>query len=190
MIGKTLLTGFGPFGAVISNPTQRLAERFADEVETLVLPTSFARAPSLIVRALAERSYERVVMLGVAVSTPHFRVECFAHNADEGGAPDVDGFVPPMRAIAAAAPHRLPVTIVPKQWLDALAAVNVPVELSESAGGFLCNHALFHALHSSRGRPTQIGFLHVPADDATGLQGDRFMPFSEHVRAVRALLSL
>jgi len=196
---KTLLTGFGPFGAVVSNPTQRLVEHYSSDVDgrspvadvdSLLLPTSFSRAPRILLHALAGARYDRVVMLGVAANTPHFRVECFAHNVDEGGAYDVDGFAPPVRRIASASPHRLQVTIDPTDWLHALSAIDVPVALSESAGGFLCNHALFHALRFSRGRTTQIGFLHVPADEHTGVTIGQVTSFSTHVRAVRALLEL
>jgi pyroglutamyl-peptidase len=195
---RTLLTGFGAFGAVVSNPTERLVERFAGEVDTLILPTSFAHAPRRVLGALADGRYDRVVMLGVAASTPGFRVERFAHNWDEGGTRDVDGFVAPARRIASVAPARLPVTIEVERWVDALSRAlseipqnRVPVALSESAGGFLCNHALFHALRHARaaGRGTRIGFLHVPADEQTGVSGAATCPFSTQVAVIRALLT-
>ena len=147
---RTLLTGFGPFGRVVSNPTARVAERLSSEVATLVLPTSFARACRLLLAALASSRFDRVVMLGVAANSERFRVERFATNWDDGANADVEGFTPPPRRIAAGAPARLPVSTSVDAWLAALGSAGVPAVVSESAGAFLCNHALFEALRHAR----------------------------------------
>ncbi len=187
----TLLTGFGPFGNVLRNPTERLARLFENEMETLVLPTSFAHAPRHLLRVLSRGRFERVVMLGVASGATSFRVERHAHNWDDGGQPDIDGFSAPARRIAARAPSRLDVTVDVVAWARALQAAAVPATLSDSAGGYLCNHALFHALRFVRGAgaKVRVGFVHVPPCADTGVEGVHTVPFETHVTAVRALLA-
>src|SRR5690242_4159837 len=112
---QILLTGFGPFGKVIDNPTERLARAFAleavagCELTTCVFPTSFARAPELM-RAQLEiggrdgRPFDAVLMLGVASGSPVWRVEQFGRN-EKKALEDADGFTPEAGPITPGAPE-------------------------------------------------------------------------------------
>ncbi len=203
---QTLLTGFGAFGRVVSNPTERLVRHFEADPEAAkghdltccVLPVSFQCAPDLL-RAQIEiggrggRPFDVILMLGVASGSPHWRVERLGRNAD---APltDADGFTPPARAIVADAPNTLSVTLPTEPQFAAIAALGLPAAFSDTAGAYLCNHALFTTLHhlKTTGHPARAGFLHVPADEETfapGITTAPQFPFAQHVAALHAVLA-
>ena len=204
---QTLLTGFGPFGSVANNPTERLVRHFANEtvsglaIATCALPTSFARSKGAFRAALDAggrngQPFEIVLMLGVAAGSAGWRVETQGLNWDAPAIPDVDGFCPSGGKIVADGSAHLPIKLPPQAMLSAIEAIGLPVTLSDSAGQYLCNHLLYTALHLAQTRrlPLRAGFLHVPADEHTFASGgaafanSRVFSFNQHIAAVRAVL--
>lgn len=200
---QTLITGFGPFGTVISNPTARLVEWFerepvnGHEITTCLLPTSFYRAPVIISAALERggrdgRPFDRILMLGVAQNSPGWRVEQYGRNWNNAGQ-DVDGFTPDAGPIRAAGPALLKSTLPVEDLVVALHRAGLPAISSDSAGGYLCNHILFYTLQQlhEAAHPIQAGFLHVPADELTcapEILAAAPSTFAQQVTAVRAVL--
>jgi len=162
---KVLVTGFGPFGNIVDNPTTRLTKVFDGEriagrdVVGLALPTSFARAPELLAEKLASEKFDALLMLGVAEAAHAVRIERFARRRRTARMPDVDGAMPAVLD----GPEVLPVTVD----VDALdrALEGFGAELSDDAGAYVCNHTLYAMLGSARG--VRIGFLHLPPDERT-----------------------
>ncbi len=197
---RVLLTGFGPFGEVIANPTEAIVRALdgarvdssagARTIEALALPTSFERARRLVAGRRGEGSYDAIVMLGVAETSAAFHVESVGRNEDRARIPDVDG-ARPVRRIDDGAPDTLPVTIDVDALVDALAREGVPVERSDSAGAYVCNHVLFTTLlHlQRRGVPTRAGFLHVPPCPRTHVVArPHAIALDAQIAAVRACL--
>ena len=117
-------------------------------------------------------------------------------NWDDPRIPDVDGFSTPGRTIIDGSPAQLPSTLSPSLLAQAIETVGVPVILSNSAGAYLCNHLLYVALHhvQESGHPTQVGFLHIPADEHTYAPDTAapsicIFPFAQHTDVIRAALS-
>jgi pyroglutamyl-peptidase len=202
---QTLITGFGPFGRVISNPTERLLAHFANEAvpgHTLTLhalPTSFTQAPQ-IMRALLEiggfngQPFDNVLMLGVATGSLTWLVEEQGRNHTEAAQPDIDGWQPEPGAILPDGPEVLPTRFPVAEAIAALERIGLPAKASSSAGAYVCNHLLYTTLVEQKrlGTPAKTGFLHVPADLETfgpGTSAPAF-PFVQHVAAVRAVLSV
>lgn len=200
----TLITGFGAFGNVVNNPTERLVRHFSSSVvpghsvTTCVLPVSYARAPAMLMDAIKRgdpsgRPFDLVWMLGVASNSAHWRVERFGRNLNGSGS-DADGDVP--------APYIVrngPEAIESSVPIDALAAAlteaGIPAVVSDSAGSYLCNHILYTALWrlGQECSTARVGFLHVPADPKTHSQGKREptgFPFDQHIRAVELSLAV
>ena len=199
---NTLLTGFGAFGAVTDNPTQRLVAYFAERgapghvLTTCVLPVSYKRAPALLLEAIDRggpggQPFDLVLMTGVASGSVAWRVERCGRNCNDR-ARDMDGQLPAPEIIAGG-PDLLEATVPVHLLVEAFVAAGLPVELSESAGGYLCNHALYRALHHLRqsGSAAMAGFLHVPADTTTftDAAAPAQFPFAQHVRAVETALA-
>lgn len=157
---RLLLTGFGPFGAIVDNPTERLARLFhgrtlGDRTVTgVVLPTSFARAHAILAPLLAE--HDATLMLGVAETAEVLRLETVGRNRDDARIPDVDGARPvgPIAEGPAALPVTLDMDAIAQRWEQARIAYSV----SRSAGAYVCNHTLYRALSTG----ARVGFIHVP----------------------------
>jgi pyroglutamyl-peptidase len=84
---RTLLTGFGPFGRVVSNPSSRIVAHFAQagaaghDLTTRVLPVSYARAAREIRALLSAGGFDAALLLGVARRETHLRLEQFGRWA-------------------------------------------------------------------------------------------------------------
>ena len=204
---QTLITGFGPFGSVVDNPTERLLRHLeaqdvaGHDLTVCALPTSFARAPQAFKAAFETggrggQPFDLILMLGVAARSPAWRVESQGLNQDAPAIPDVDGFTPPHREIVPGGAAHLPVTLPPQILLLAVESLGLPVTLSDSAGQYLCNHLLYTALDlARRSHPIpRTGFLHVPPDEHTfgvqgvSLSGGHIFSFAQHVEVVSAIL--
>ncbi len=199
---QTLITGFGAFGKVKSNPCEKALAHFSGQVTagqlitTCLLPVSYSQAPLFLEMALRAGGkhgapFDFILMLGVAAGSSGWRVERFGRNFN-GSAPDIEGVSPPP-SIVQEAPEILEATLPVEDIRLALEAVGLPVVISESAGDYLCNHIFYRALWELRcsGSQTLAGFLHIPADTDTFDSHERnTIAFShdQHLLAVEAAL--
>lgn len=163
------LTGFGPFGEVQANPSERLVRAFAGRqvaghpVEVRVLPVRWRDGLDDALRGPAP---SLLLGFGVAVDRPGVQVERWGTPVREGR--DIDHQLP------GPAPHPDPVQATVD--LARLAAA-LDAEISDDAGTFLCN-AWAHQVVSRA--PCPAVFVHLPA---AGLHPDRLL------RGLRAYLS-
>jgi len=200
---NTLLTGFSSFLDIVDNPTERLVRHFerhgapGHSLTTCVLPVSYGRAPALLTEAIDRgdaqgRSFDLVWMLGVASASATWRVERFGRNVN-AAVPDADDFRPPP-CIDPTGPWMIDVTVPVDRLVAVLSQAGLPAAPSDSAGAYLCNHALYSALMHCRqsDRTVLTGFLHVPADPDTfraGSAAGPYFTFAQHVRAVEITLA-
>jgi pyroglutamyl-peptidase len=201
---QTLLTGFGPFQSVVSNPSERLTTYFethpvpGHSLTTVLLPVSFREAPGIVQQAIAAggkggRPFDFILMLGVASRRPHWSVECVGRNRSTTTVADSDNCLWPYPCIIADAPEVLSATLPIPELVSALEAADLPVIASDSAGDYLCNHLLFWTLShlQARSHPARAGFLHIPADADTfapGVESEPIFTFQQHCAAVEAVL--
>ena len=159
---RLLVTGFGPFPSMPSNPSAALARHVAGlprwriagvEVRAVVLTTSYGSLARELDPALAERP-DAVLMIGVAGRSRRVRVESRATARRSTLFPDVAGTV----AATSRGEAARRTLVQPIRALRALAARRVPCRPSRDAGRYLCNAAYFRALGS--GLP--VLFVHVP----------------------------
>lgn len=166
-----LLTGFEPFGGAADNPSGALARAFdgrrigGARVHGLELPCTFGASAERLREAIARHRPRTVLALGLAPSRHGFSVERVAINLDDARIADNAGAQPRDTPVVDGAPAayfaRLPV----KAIVAALRARGLAAELSNSAGGYVCNHVFFALLHALRRRPsTRAGFMHLGAD--------------------------
>lgn len=171
---SVLVTGFGPFPGVPSNPTiailRLLGERGVDGVplELATLPVTFAGvAPAL--RAAATCRPRAILLLGLARRRTSLSVETRAVNRRGTAVPDNDGLVPAAASLVVeGGPAEFAATWPAEQTCEALLARGHRASLSDDAGDYVCNAALYHALHE--GLAPTIGFLHVPPLGCRGEQ--------------------
>lgn len=143
---RVLVTAFDSFGDLALNPSQRLLAHVADRppgIVPVVLPTSYLRGWDTMSLAIRRENPAVIVMLGYARGVQGLRLEQYAHNADTAQQPDNDGQLG-TDPILQGAPKRLEATAL----VGHLAGLDDGslVSISQSAGGFVCNHIYFRTL--------------------------------------------
>jgi pyroglutamyl-peptidase len=166
-----LVTGFGPYEEVEENPSARIVERLdADppdgiELFARILPVSFRGATSGLdaaLAALAPRRPDALLSLGVHKKGKRFRIERRATTRLKSGRPDMLGV--DAKDLQLADAPALETTLD----IDPLAAAleqggASSVDISDRAGGYVCERLYRHALE----RSVELGFpslfIHLPA---------------------------
>lgn len=168
-VPKILVTGFGPFPGAPKNPSAMIAlflaqskrtARFA-RVSAAVIPTVYdeiAKFPRLIER----EKPDAVLMFGLAGATSYLRIETCGRNraslfhADASRKKSNQTLLPN-------APGVLRMRAPVRRLLQAARASGVKARLSSDAGGYICNAAIFRALHATRGKTSPlVAFVHIP----------------------------
>jgi pyroglutamyl-peptidase len=124
-----------------------------------ILPVRFADAASILLAHIAELSPELVIATGEA-DRPAVSVERLAVNRTDARLPDNAGAQPRDVAVIAGAPPSYPTALPVDAIVAAIAALDIPVAASDSAGAFVCNHVFYALMHA---RVSRAGFVHVPA---------------------------
>lgn len=163
-----LLTGFEPFDGASANPSADAVAAVArawpgpERLVAAVLPVAFDRGAAAITALIAEHEPAVVIATGLAGGRAAVSVERVAVNLIDARIPDADGVqpvdVPCMPGGASAALSTLPV----KAIAAAVSATGVPVELSLSAGLYVCNHVFMHVAAWAADHGTRAGFIHLP----------------------------
>ncbi|MGF1508659.1 MAG: pyroglutamyl-peptidase I [Myxococcota bacterium] len=184
-----LVTGFGGFMDVPSNPSQRLVQALNPviagfPIRKVILPVDAIAIRDVLAPLWAEGPVA-ALHLGVALRRRQVSLETRAHNWLEFEVPDNAGHVVSGRPIMDEGPAlvgtRLPVDVIQHR----LEQKGVPSNLSRSAGRFICNQVMYESLiHLPKSVP--VGFVHVPPDEllseATGRH--TFVPFSLQLKAI------
>ena len=164
-----LLTGFEPFDGQSINPSWEAVhalhgKRIAGHrVVARRLPVTFGASLKLLRAAIREVSPALVICVGLAGGRTHISLERIAINVDDARIPDSDGDQPVDEAIVAGGPAAYFATLPIKSMLAGLRAAGFPVEVSQTAGTYVCNHVFYGLMHALRQRPRiRAGFIHIP----------------------------
>lgn len=168
-----LLTGFQPFDGEPVNAAWELVQTFTDyrhsggSVIVRQLPTVFGESSRVLRSYLDEIDPDDVICLGQAGGRAAISLERVGVNLDDARIPDNAGQTPMDQAIDAAGPAAYFSTLPLRELKNRLLAAGVPVEISMTAGTFVCNHVLYSLLRAldvrgAIGKATRAGFIHVP----------------------------
>jgi pyroglutamyl-peptidase len=174
---KTILvTGFEPFAGRGENPSlQVLAALKAPPGTRLVkarLPVS-GRAVGKKLRGLINRVQPGlVVSLGLAAGEAAVRVERFAVNIADYAIKDNAGWQPEGKMLDAAGPAAYFVTADPLKLAAAVRRAGAPAYVSNHAGGYVCNTAMYEALSAiaAAGLRCSYAFIHLPVSTEMALK--------------------
>ena len=191
-----LLTGFDPFGGDALNPSWLLAERLAGQtiaghpVVAVQMPTVFADAPARLRAALAHHRPVLVVALGLATGRAALSLERVAINVIDARIADNTGAQPVDEPVIADGPAAYFSTLPIKAMRAAILAADVPAEISQTAGTFVCNQVFYTLLHQlardHRLTATRGGFIHLPLLPEQGVPS---LPLEVMARGLRAGLT-
>jgi pyroglutamyl-peptidase len=163
---RILLTAFEPFLGEKINPTMKIISHFSADplISTIVLPVSYEKAFQRLKPVLQEGSFTDVIMLGQAAGRSLVGLERFAMNWQDTEHADEDGEIRTEQVIdnVGRGSYR---TIYPlRRWLNKAKNTNLPMEISHSAGAFVCNTIYFQvSQHAHQSQPSfKSLFVHVP----------------------------
>lgn len=197
--GQTLtvyITGFGPFGTVVYNPTSaicRWLQERQDEllhqhgIRTLGLETvevsaeaARAKASAIALEMRAQTGPACVIHMGVAVGIPRLHLECRAINNANFIIPDARGWVAKEEPIVAGAPAHEYTALPLSELMCELRDAGIECEISSSAGSYICNYIYFCSLYEGSRTGVPVLFVHLP-DFST-------VPEEQQARAIEELL--
>lgn len=164
-----LLTGFEAYGGRAENPSGQLARRLdgqvvaGEPIEGRCLAVELRSIGPAIRAAIEETKPSLVLCLGLWPGESMLRLERIAANEADFDIPDNAGCVA-REPLDPAGPAAYASTAPLHAMRDALLAAGIPCHLSGTAGRFLCNAVMYHALAASAARvPTlPVGFIHLP----------------------------
>jgi pyroglutamyl-peptidase len=246
---KLLMTGFEPFCGERINPSEELLKLFFGDsrIKTLLLPVSYQRSVEVIEAELesvgksghdlfknrnassdrnsgwvdsSDSGYDFILLCGQAGGRKHICLERVAINCIDADKADEDGKLFLEKEISVAGPPAYLSPLPLRQWTTDLRARGFNVEISNSAGAFVCNHIYYRIqqlLHDRDIRDvttagstttsspsaatsggtarakTEVLFLHVPylTEQLMGKPADTFgMSLEAMKQTVDALLTM
>jgi pyroglutamyl-peptidase len=178
---KLLVTGFGAFPGVRSNPTlallQALArrrQRFARlgiALDLYTLPVSHAWLAPQLAHLIGEVKPDAILHFGLAGRRREITIERFARNRANILHPDADGACAHGRMLQKNGPDRLNARVPLIQIISAWRRVGIAGTISRDAGDYLCNACFYQSLTVSD--VEAAGFIHIPYPRAARTMGAR-----------------
>lgn len=171
-----LLTGFEPFGGESTNPSWLAAQLAAGALRTrgqeavaVEVPCVFGQSVDVLTDAVERFRPDIVLCVGQAGGRERVSIERVAINVDDARIPDNAGHQPIDESIVQGGPVAYFSTLPIKSCHEAVAAVGVAVEVSQTAGTYVCN-SLFYGLMNLLSTRSGIrgGFIHVPYSTEQG----------------------
>jgi len=168
---KILLTGFTPFLDFDVNPTQELMNRIAKsgdfpeaEIRTRVLEVHYQPCERDFHRELVTFKPDGIISFGLNVRIDHIALERIAVNIDDTTKADNAGNTRSGTLIAGDGPAAYWTTLPVNEMYDSLQKAGIPVQFSNHAGAYLCNHLFYYGLYTAEklGLAAATGFVHVP----------------------------
>jgi pyroglutamyl-peptidase len=157
---SVLITGFQPFGEVLSNPSEQIAEFFGG----ITLPVVQNKAFEIVKHRVQQINPTAILMTGLGRGSEKLQLERIAINLDDYPIPDNEGNQPREQKIILTGPAAYFSTLPIQVIHQALSAQSIPVQFSLSAGSYLCNHLFFQVMHflSENQMTIPAGFIHIP----------------------------
>lgn len=160
---KILVTGFKPFLGDKINPSEKLAIELAreyDHVEAIVLPVEFGNSFEILKTKILKLKPDYVVMIGQASGRKNICLEKVGLNWVQTENKDEAGIAPKAGKILSAVELALMSLFPVDQTFLELKRVGFPVEISFSAGAYVCNDLYFRVLNEFK--ELKAVFVHVP----------------------------
>lgn len=197
--GQTVLvTGFDPFAGEQLNPSWEICRQLEGtaiggaRVVACKVPCEFRRAIETVAEAIERHQPALVISLGQAGGRAQMSVERVAINVDDARIEDNSGCRPVDEPIASGGPAAYFATVPVKAMARAMRQANVPAQVSNTAGTYVCNHVMYGVLHflAASGNPARAGFIHVPYAEEQVLDKPAIAALSlaSMVRGVRAAI--
>lgn len=191
-----LLTGFAPFGGEAVNPSWQAVQQLhgrhvaGHRIVGRQLPVEFGASLKALRTAIRETKPALVLCVGQAGGRATMALERVAINVDDARIPDNAGVQPIDTRIVDDGPAAYFTGLPIKAMLAALNDAGIPVEVSQTAGTYVCNHVFYGLMHALRNRRIRGGFVHIPysPEQAAHHPGAPSLPVGTVVHGLRIAL--
>ncbi|MCH5278877.1 MAG: pyroglutamyl-peptidase I [Christensenellaceae bacterium] len=165
---KILVTGFEPFGNEQVNPSWQAVNALPSfvlgaQIAKLELPVVYDTCGELLIGAIERELPDAVLLVGQAMKRNCITPEFVAINQRDG-VKDNAGVEYRGCRITPEAPDAYFSTLPVRAMVRRMTENGIPAKLSYTAGTYVCNNLMFHALHySAMNHPSMpTGFVHIP----------------------------
>jgi len=165
-----LVTGFEPFGGEKVNPSELVARSLDGRliagrpISVAILPVETRSLHDRLELLRLEEEPEIIIVLGQAGGRSALALERVAVNVLDFEIPDNVGVLRKNEPIARGGPDARLSNLPFEKIVAAWAEIGVPGYVSNSAGTYICNQALYEllALTESATPPVLVGLVHLP----------------------------
>jgi len=166
---KVLITGFTPFGGEKINPAFEAINNMRSnikgaEIIKKEIPTVFRNSLINLYNEIECEQPDVVICVGQAGGRFGLAIERVAINMDDARIPDNEGNQPIDESIYDDGENAYFSNLPIKAIVKKLKEENIPSEISNSAGTYVCNHLMYGLLYYLHKNNSDIrgGFIHVP----------------------------
>lgn len=183
---RILVTGFGPFAGVSSNPSleavRALPERTGDvRILKEELPVLFGAGAERLLALIQETEPDAVLCTGLAAGRKALTPEVIAVNLKNARIPDNKGQQPLWEKIREDGPDGIFARADVRRMASSMLEAGIPAEVSFSAGTFVCNEVMYRLLETD----LPGGFVHVPCAAELPCREENFaLPLKEIARGL------
>lgn len=166
---KILITGFEPFNREKINPSQEAVNLLTENINNCtiikkIIPTVFNKSFEVLKKEIDTHNPDVVVCVGQAGGRSKVTIERVAINIDDAPIADNEGYIPTDEKIQSSGENAYFSTLPIKAIVQNIKEKNIPADVSNSAGTFVCNHIMYQTLHYSKisNKNFKAGFIHIP----------------------------
>ena len=169
---KILLSGFEPFGKLLTNASWEAIKLVADRpgkniaVHKMILPVEYERCADLLLDTVQRLRPDAVLCVGVAAKRRSLTPEYLAINVKDSTSPDNAGRVCLYDKIVDEGDAVLYTNLPLAETVNAILSAGVPCEASFDAGTYVCNNLFYRLMYDIKysARKLYGGFLHFPPE--------------------------
>lgn len=166
---EIIITGFGPFGDLSSNPSEKLINSLKSELQDelyrlFVLPVSYDYCSSWSENNISQKT-SLLIHFGVSVKSETILLERTGRNII-GSSSDIDGESPERKILD----EEVDVIQSGLDLISVKSEMNsngFDCDISDNAGDYLCNFILFKSLRVAQDRTL---FVHVPPEKELSIE--------------------
>ena len=163
-----LLLGFEPFLEFDENPTALIVTRLhgsrieGHSVVGVTLPVDYSRIQGRVAESVESAKPSLILGFGLSAGRDKITPEKVALNYINSKTKDNSGKTLEGVPISAGQPDAIFTNIPVEGLVSELNRESIPAALSLSAGGYLCNLAMYVSLLEAKRVGARAGFIHVP----------------------------
>lgn len=166
---KVLVTGFDPFGGEKINPAIESVKKLPDQIAgadiiKVEIPTVFNKSIKKLQEAIKEHNPDITICVGQAGGRDRVSIERVAINVSDGRIADNEGYKPIDEVIFEDGKNAYFAKLPIKAMAAEINKANLPSEVSNTAGTYVCNHLMYGLLYTIEKENLDMkgGFIHIP----------------------------